>query len=168
MTTTNIRRQDAFKEGLDARGIRRTRVGDKQKTHTPLGSFAAEIVLPDEFTSREVPGKGDKPAIPYREYRLPVENGYILANDMRANPSSPALISVKEKEMRNGTKVFKVFYLKIEDTDQPATHTFSIARDEQALDKAIDNKVEGQLFYDLSIFGTRMSGGIIVTPIDAN
>jgi len=166
MSNTNtVRRQGQFKTGLDSSGVRRTKIGDTQKTHTPLSSFVAEIVLPDDFTSREVPANSDRAAIPYREYRIKVGGGYVLINDMRKEAPLTALISIKEKSVKKGSQTFTVPYLKLEDTDDAATHRIEIASDKQAIDNAVTNRVEGQMFFDLAVFGHNMAGGIIVTPI---
>lgn len=170
MNTPNIRRQgQSFREGFDEQtGVRQTRVGNNKKVHQPLiDNMIVEFALPAKFIAREVPAKGDKPAIPYQEFRAHVNGGYVLINSFLGEDAAGTTVKVKakigEKTIRNGKETFQVYYLKFEDAgDQAVTHTLAIATHQAAVDTAM--KVRTNRVFDLSHL-TNMDGAIIVSSI---
>lgn len=175
MTHTRKVTRNKFRptNGVDEKGERRTKVGDdKQVTNTPeLEGLIVEITLPTTFHKRTVPGKGDRAAIDYQEYHIPVTDGYVKVNSFVGEEAAGTTLIAKVKVgealvKKRGKESIRNYYLKVESTDE-MTPTHKLEVDGNGL-KTIEvrssNDGRAHTFL-LSDVNPTLAGGIIVTEL---
>ena len=177
---TKVTRPPRFKEGFDNdTGERRTKIKAKDKRgpieKTSLGymeNIVVEFTFPTEYTPLQVPAKGDRPAIPYELYKLPINDGYISVNMMDlsqyvAGQTVAVRLDVKRKQMKVDGKTFMVYYLKIMEIVDgiDPDYTLIICPHDLALKDQIEQAGGDAIVFELNELNEGHQGGIIVTPI---
>lgn len=174
MSNLTVKRRPHFKEGFDEEtGERRTKVGDRQKTHVPQAEgLIVEFSLPSEFCRRDTKGgdgSGKNGGIPYQEYRLPINDGYILVNSFLGEEAAGNIVVCKmkvgRKTIRGNGKTFEVFYLKAEPTTDAVDHQLVVAPHDLALEDRIAEMGGDTIVFALGDLNDGHQGGILVKPL---
>tara|TARA_B100000508_G_scaffold113122_1_gene91654 strand:+ start:912 stop:1454 length:543 start_codon:yes stop_codon:yes gene_type:complete len=174
-TKRTVTRRERFKPGFDEEsGVRRTKINDREKTHTPKAeNLIVEFELPTEFTRRDTKGgdgSGNNGGIPYQEYQLPINDGYVLINSFLgeevAGTAVIAKVKVGEKQIRRkGKPPFKVYYLKFEPSNEAPDHELAVAPHDLALEDRIADMGGDTIIFHLSDYNDKHQGAILVKPL---
>lgn len=178
-----VTRRPRFKDGFDeVTGIRRTKIAAKGKrgpTEKTSEGFmegvVAKFTFPDEFTPLEVPAKGDRAAIPYHLYKLPINDGYISVNMLDlgkevAGQTVTVRLDVKKKRMKADRKTFEVYYMKVHEivADDQAEHRLIVCPHDLAMQDQLallGDAAGDAIVFELNELNEGHQGGIIVVPL---